>query len=139
MRGSFVSDSAGATEELGYALGRELPPGSVVCLYGGLGAGKTVFVRGLARAAGYSGPVTSPTFTIVNEYRAEGRAALFHFDMYRLTSEDDLYGIGWYDYLDEGVLCAVEWAERVQPAMPTGSVRVTITGSGEDGRRIDIE
>ena len=98
------------TEQVGEKLGSMLKPGSVVALFGDMGAGKTVFVRGLARAAGYSGRVTSPTYSLVNEY--EGSIPVFHFDMYRLRGEEELYEIGWEEYLERGGICAVEWSER---------------------------
>ena len=107
----FIAKSEKDTENLGFMLGKRLKPASIVCLFGDLGAGKTVFVRGLARALGYPGRVTSPTFTIVNEY--PGRRELFHFDMYRLSSADELFDIGWEDYLARGGICAVEWSEGV--------------------------
>ena len=100
--------------------------------------GKTAFTRGLARGLGCTGRVTSPTFTIVNEYR--GSIPLFHFDMYRLESSDALFDIGWEDYLERGGVCAVEWSENVADAMPEGTVYVTIERApeGENARIITI-
>ena len=98
--------------------------------------GKTAFTRGLARGLGCRGRVTSPTFTIVNEY--SGDIPLFHFDMYRLGGEDELFDIGWEDYLARGGVCAVEWSENVAEAMD-GAITVTIEKTGEDSRRIAIE
>ena len=134
----YLSHSVEETEALGEALGRKLQPGAVVAYFGGLGMGKTAFTRGLARGLGCTGRVTSPTFTIVNEYR--GKIPLFHFDMYRLVSSDALFDIGWEDYLDRGGVCAVEWSENVADAMPEGTVYVTIQRSpeGEDARIITI-
>ena len=120
----YRTDSAEQTEALGQKLGATLTPGSVVAFRGGLGMGKTAFTRGLARGLGCMGRVTSPTFTIVNEYR--GKIPLFHFDMYRLSSSDALFDIGWEDYLDRGGVCAVEWSENVSDALPEGTVFVTI-------------
>ena len=131
------------TEAVGAALAalvegdRSLP--RFIAMYGDLGVGKTAFVRGMASALGYEGRVTSPTFTVVNEYRAKGEAVLLHFDMYRMTSADELFGIGWYDYLDMGAVCAVEWAERVAEALPPDTVEITIEGSGEMQRRITVK
>ena len=127
------------TEQVGAALAARLQPGQVVAFRGPLGAGKTAFTRGLARGLGVAGPVTSPTYTIVNEYTG-GRMPLFHFDMYRLCSEDDLFDIGWEDYLDRGGLCVVEWSERVLGALEA-PVTVTIEKSpqGENQRKITIE
>ena len=133
----FLTNSPEETEAVGAALGKILPPGTVLAYRGDLGAGKTAFTRGLARGLGYSEPVTSPTYTIVNEYLG-GRLPLFHFDMYRLRSSDDLWDIGWDDYLDRGGICAVEWSENVDDAMEN-AVYVTIHKTGETDRRIEIE
>ena len=134
----YRTENTAQTEALGQQLGRALAPGSVVAFRGGLGMGKTAFTRGLARGLGCTGRVTSPTFTIVNEYR--GKIPLFHFDMYRLDSSDALFDIGWEDYLDRGGVCAVEWSENVADAMPEGTVYVAIQRSpeGEDARIITI-
>ena len=133
----FLTNSPAETEAVGAALGKILQPGTVIAYRGDLGAGKTAFTRGLARGLGYAEPVTSPTYTIVNEYLG-GRLPLFHFDMYRLRSSDDLWDIGWEDYLDRGGVCAVEWSENVDDAMED-AVYVTIEKLGEDARRITIE
>ena len=133
----FLTNSPEETEAVGAALGKILSPGTVLAYRGDLGAGKTAFTRGLARGLGYSEPVTSPTYTIVNEYLG-GRLPLFHFDMYRLRSSDDLWDIGWDDYLDRGGICAVEWSENVDDAMEN-AVYVTIHKTGETDRRIEIE
>ena len=110
----------------------------MVAYLGDLGMGKTVFTRGLAAGLGYKGRVTSPTFAIVNEYEG-GRLPLFHFDMYRLNSADDLFDIGWEDYLARGGVCAVEWSENVADALPENTVRVRIDRDVDTGRRITIE
>ena len=133
----YITNSPAETEQVGAALGRILSPGTVLAYRGDLGAGKTAFTRGLARGLGYQEPVTSPTYTIVNEYLG-GRLPLFHFDMYRLASSDDLWDIGWEDYLERGGICAVEWSENVEDALE-GSISVTIEKLGEDARRITIE
>jgi len=133
----FTSNSPAETERIGAALGKILPAGTVIAYRGDLGAGKTAFTRGLARGLGYTEPVTSPTYTIVNEYLG-GRLPLFHFDMYRLRSSDDLWDIGWEDYLDRNGVCAVEWSENVEDALE-GAVSVTIEKTGEESRRIIIE
>ena len=132
----YRTDSAEQTEALGQKLGATLTPGSVVAFRGGLGMGKTAFTRGLARGLGCMGRVTSPTFTIVNEYR--GKIPLFHFDMYRLSSSDALFDIGWEDYLDRGGVCAVEWSENVADAME-GAITVSIAKLDDTTRRITIE
>ena len=126
------------TEAAGAAFAESLPDGSVVALYGDLGAGKTAFVRGMARGMGLDVRVSSPTFTIVNEYL--GARELYHFDMYRLGSSDELFDIGWEDYLSRGGVCAVEWSENVADALPDDAVTVTIArGSGENDRIITVE
>ena len=134
---TFTTNSPAETEALGAALAAKLMPGTVIAYRGDLGAGKTAFTRGLARGLGCTDLVTSPTYTIVNEYLG-GRVPLFHFDMYRLLSSDDLFDIGWEDYLDRGGICAVEWSENVDDAME-GAVCITIEKLGEDARRITIE
>ena len=133
----YITNSPAETEALGAALGRILPAGTVIAYRGDLGAGKTAFTRGLARGLGYGEPVTSPTYTIVNEYLG-GRLPLFHFDMYRLVSADDLWDIGWEDYLDRQGVCAVEWSENVEEALE-GALNVTIEKSEDEQRTITIE
>ena len=133
----FITNSPEQTEAVGAALGKMLKPGTILAYRGDLGAGKTAFTRGLARGLGYHEPVTSPTYTIVNEYLG-GRLPLFHFDMYRLASSDDLWDIGWEDYLERGGICAVEWSENVDDAMEN-AVYITIHKTGEETRRIEIE
>ncbi len=133
----FITNSPEETEKLGQALGQVLKPGAVLAYTGDLGAGKTAFTRGLARGLGAAEQVTSPTYTVVNEYLS-GRIPLFHFDMYRLRSAEDLWDIGWEDYLDRGGVCAVEWSENVEEAMD-GAIRVCIEKTGEETRRIIIE
>ena len=133
----YITHSPEETEKLGAALARRLQPGSVIAYTGDLGAGKTAFTRGLAKGLGYTQPVTSPTYTIVNEYLG-GRLPLFHFDMYRLASSDDLWDIGWEDYLERGGVCAVEWSENVSDAM-VGAILVAISKVDDDTRDISIE
>ena len=133
----FLTNSPEETEKVGAALGKILTPGAVLAYRGDLGAGKTAFTRGLARGLGYAEPVTSPTYTIVNEYLG-GRLPLFHFDMYRLASSDDLWDIGWEDYLDRNGVCAVEWSENISDALEDAIV-ITIHKTGETSRRIEIE
>ena len=132
----FVSHSVAETEEFARQLAGMLKPGDCIAYRGGMGAGKTAFTRGLARGLGATEQVTSPTYTIVNEYLS-GRMPLFHFDMYRLASADDLWDIGWEDYLDRNGVCAVEWSENVADAME-GAVTVCIQKLGEDMRKITI-
>lgn len=134
----FYTASAYETEELGARLGRQLRPGAVIAFYGDLGAGKTAFTRGLARGLGIVDPITSPTYTIVNEY--SGKIPLFHFDMYRLTSSEDLFDIGWEDYLTRGGVIAVEWSERVEDALEDAlKIDIRRDPKRDNGRRIIIE
>ena len=132
----FITNSPLETEKVGEALGKVLKPGSILAYAGDLGAGKTAFTRGLARGLGAAEQVTSPTYTIVNEYLS-GRMPLFHFDMYRLASSDDLWDIGWEDYLERGGVCAVEWSENVADAMED-AITVCIQKLGEESRKITI-
>ena len=133
----FISRSQLETEEVGRKLAEKLPGGSVVAMYGDLGAGKTAFVRGMAKGMGLSCRVSSPTFTIVNEYL--GERELIHFDMYRLSSADELFDIGWEDYLSRGAVCAVEWSENVQDAFFGDEVVVRIEKLNDTDRKITIE
>ena len=133
----YITNSPAETEAVGAALGKMIEPGTVIAYRGDLGAGKTAFTRGLAKGLGCTEIVTSPTYTIVNEYLG-GRIPLFHFDMYRLRSSDDLFDIGWEDYLERGGVCAVEWSENVDDAMEN-AVYITIHKTGEASRRIEIE
>jgi len=124
------------TEKAGADFARELPPGSVVAFFGDLGAGKTAFVRGMARGMGIEARVNSPTFTIVNEYI--GERELFHFDMYRLGSADELFEIGWEEYLSRGGVCAVEWSENVSEAFEGDEIVVKIEKLSDTERKISI-
>ena len=132
----FITNSPMETEKVGQALGKVLKPGTILAYEGDLGAGKTAFTRGLAKGLGADDMVTSPTYTIVNEYLS-GRMPLFHFDMYRLASADDLFDIGWEDYLERGGVCAVEWSENVEDALEN-PITVTIEKLGEESRKITI-
>ena len=133
------SASEQETEALGEALVGRLSPGAVVAFTGDLGAGKTAFVRGMARGLGITQRVTSPTFTIVNEYEG-GRLPLFHFDLYRLGSSDELFDIGWEDFLRRGGICAVEWSENVTDALEPDTVFIDIRrGEAPDSRVITIK
>ncbi len=133
----FITHSPRQTEAVGEALAKQLQPGTTLAYRGDLGAGKTAFTRGLAKGLGTGEPVTSPTYTIVNEYLS-GRLPLFHFDMYRLTCAEDLWDIGWEDYLERGGICAVEWSENVAEAMEN-AITVCIEKLDENTRRITIE
>ena len=133
----FFSKNELETEELGARLAQSIAGGAVIAMYGDLGAGKTAFVRGMARGLGLDCRVSSPTFTIVNEYL--GERELIHFDMYRLSSADELFDIGWEDYISRGAVCAVEWSENVEDAFYGDEVKVTIEKLGDSERKIIIE
>lgn len=133
----FTSKSEYDTEAIGEKFGASVKDGTVVAMYGDLGAGKTAFVRGMAKGMNIDCRVTSPTFTIVNEYL--GKRELIHFDMYRLGSADELFGIGWEDYIARNAVCVVEWSENVTDAFFGDEVSVTIDKTGENERRIKIE
>lgn len=139
MMAAYLSHSERETEELGERLAKKLSPGMVVAYAGGLGAGKTAFTRGLARGLGCDDSVTSPTFTIVNEY--DGTVPLFHFDLYRLGETEELYDIGWEEYLNRGGVCAVEWSEGFWEEMPPDCIRVSFVRcpESEDWREIRVE
>ena len=133
----LISNSPAETEAIGERLARLLHGTEVIALFGGLGMGKTAFTRGLARGLGVADGVSSPTFALVNEYA--GRCAVYHFDMYRVTSWDDLYSTGFFDYLDNGVLL-IEWSENIEGALPDNAIRVTISrGEHDDSRIFEIE
>ncbi|MDO4982781.1 MAG: tRNA (adenosine(37)-N6)-threonylcarbamoyltransferase complex ATPase subunit type 1 TsaE [Eubacteriales bacterium] len=132
----YISHSERETEQIGARFAESLPGGTVVAMYGDLGAGKTAFVRGMAKGMGLDCRVSSPTFTIVNEYL--GSRELIHFDMYRLNSADELYDIGWEDYLNRGAVCAVEWSEKVLDAFTGEEYTVRIDKLDDVSRRIII-
>lgn len=135
----YQTNSAPETEALGQKLAQTLRPGDIIACTGDLGAGKTAFTRGVARGLGITERVTSPTFTIVNEYEG-GRLPLFHFDLYRLGSSEELYDIGWEDYLARDGVCAVEWSEVAADALEGGVIRVDLRrGDTDDQRIITIE
>ena len=135
MTKEYTTAGEEQTEALGFRLGQLIQPGAVIAYTGDLGAGKTAFTRGLARGLGIPDRVTSPTFTIVNEYEG-GRLPLFHFDMYRLGSSDELFDIGWEDYLARGGVCAVEWSENVDDALDDDAIRVDIRRGAQDDQRV---
>ena len=134
---TFISRSEAQTEAIGEQFAKNLADGTVVAMYGDLGAGKTAFVRGMARGMGLTNRVSSPTFTIVNEYC--GERELIHFDMYRLNDSDELFDIGWEDYLARGAVCAVEWSEKVDDAFYGDETIVRIEKLGDTERKITIE
>ena len=134
----FVTHAPSETEALGERLGERLTDGRVVAMFGGMGMGKTAFVRGLARGLGFEGEVSSPTFSIVHEYLG-GRMPLYHFDMYRVESWGDLASCGFFDYLDLGGVLAVEWSEHIERALPADALRVEFhRAAAMEDRAIDL-
>ena len=129
-----ISRSPSETEAAGEKLAASLQAGDVVAFTGGLGMGKTAFIRGLARGLGITDSVSSPTFALVHEYR--GKIPLYHFDMYRVSGYDDLYSTGFFDYLESGGICAVEWSENISEELPDGCVRVDISRGASDCERV---
>ena len=137
LRGrTWVTRSAAETEALGAAVGRALTGGAVLALFGGLGMGKTAFVRGLAAGRGLEAEVSSPTFALVHEY---GGQPPVHFDMYRVTGWDDLYSTGFFDYIDAGCILAVEWSENVEGALPEEALRFRFARREDGAREIACE
>lgn len=135
---TWYSENEKETERIGRELADRLKPGAVVAFTGDLGAGKTALVRGIAEGLGICGRVTSPTFAIVNEYEG-GRLPLFHFDMYRLSSAEDLFDIGWEDFRYRAGVCVIEWSERIKEALPEDSLFIDIKrGEGEEQRIITL-
>lgn len=137
MKLEIITNTVQETEAVGAALGKSLSAGSVVAMFGDLGAGKTALVRGMAAGLNSPARVTSPTFTIVNEY--PGDLELFHFDMYRLASSDELFDIGWEDYLVRNGICVVEWSENVPEAFDGTEITVRIEKLLENSRKISVE
>ncbi len=137
MKQEFFSNSEKDTENIAAELAKQLKKGDFIAFFGDLGSGKTAFVRGLCSVFCKNARVSSPTYAIVNEYR--GDVDIFHFDMYRITDDDSLYSTGFYDYLDRGGICAVEWSENITFALPEDRYDVTFEKTGETGRRIVID
>ena len=137
MKGSFETNSLEETWRLAAEFAKDLKPGDVVCLEGDLGAGKTTFTQGLAKALGVPGRVTSPTFCIVQEH--PGEVLLVHMDLYRLHGEEDVEAIGWEDYLARGAILVVEWPERAGSLIPPEARHITFIHRGEDLRTICID
>lgn len=133
----FETHSAAQTEQVGTKLAAALCGGCVVAMFGGLGMGKTAFVRGMAQVLSPCAEVSSPTFALVQDYG--GQPPLVHFDMYRIETWDDLYATGFFDYIDMGAILAVEWSEQIEGALPDDAVRVTFERLSDTDRRITIE
>ena len=134
---NIISKSTEDTEKIGELIAEKLCGNEVIALFGGLGMGKTAFTRGLCRGLGVNDGVSSPTFALVNEYH--GKYNIYHFDMYRVTSWEDLYSTGFFDYLDNGVL-VIEWSENIEGALPENTIRINISkGESDDERTFEIE
>ncbi|MBR2900692.1 MAG: tRNA (adenosine(37)-N6)-threonylcarbamoyltransferase complex ATPase subunit type 1 TsaE [Clostridia bacterium] len=135
----FISNSVAETEEIASVIAEKLKNGGFLALYGGMGAGKTAFVRGIVKTLCPEciELVHSPTFAIVNEYRGNG-INIFHFDLYRLTDDDDLYSTGYYDYIEQGGITITEWSELFEDAIPEGALKLKIEHIGESGRRFTL-
>lgn len=131
-----TSVSAEETEKIGFEFAKLLSPGDCLAMKGDLGAGKTAFVRGMAKYLCPKARVQSPTYTIVNSYG--GKIPLYHFDMYRIDGEESLYSTGFFDYLDAGGICAVEWSEKIEDFLPDDRYTVTIEKTGEETREITV-
>ena len=138
MKKEFTTNSAKETYDLAMKIGSLINEGCVIAFKGDLGSGKTCFTTGLAKGLGYFGEANSPTFAIVNEYLG-GRLPIYHFDMYRIADEDELYSIGFYDYLDENAVLAIEWSENIEKELPDDTVFVIFSNQGENSRLITIE
>lgn len=138
MKKEFTTQSAAETAALGKRLGSLINEKCVIAFRGDLGSGKTCFTVGMAQGLDYFGEANSPTFAIVNEYLG-GRLPVYHFDMYRITDEDELYGIGYYDYLDEESVLVIEWSENIQDALPHNSIFITFSNQVENTRVVTVE
>lgn len=133
----IISKSTDDTERIGEQIAKKLCGNEIIALFGGLGMGKTAFTRGFCRGLGVNDGVSSPTFALVNEYH--GKHNIYHFDMYRVTSWDDLYSTGFFDYLDKGIL-VIEWSENIEGALPENAIRINISmGNNDDERTFEIE
>ena len=132
----IISNSPNETEKIGEKLAQSLKGTEVIALFGGLGLGKTAFTRGLCRGLGVDDGVSSPTFALVNEY--SGKFNIYHFDMYRVTTWDDLYSTGFFDYMDTGIM-VIEWSEKIEAFLPEQRITVTIKYISETEREITIE
>ncbi len=135
---TYISHSPEETEKIGFRLGSLLSGGEVIAYRGGLGMGKTCITRGLAEGLGFKGEVTSPTFALINEYIG-GRLPLYHFDMYRISSWEDLYSTGFFDYQEQGGVIAAEWSENIENALPQNTITVTFKRINDTEREITIE
>ena len=134
----YLSHSTEETEQIAAEFASTLKSGDVIAYKGPMGAGKTAFTRGLCKGLGLSDHVSSPTFALVHQY-GNGSRALYHFDMYRVETFEDLYSTGFFDYLETGAILAIEWSENIQGALPENTIRVTFERLEEEKRRITVE
>ena len=131
----YKTSSVEQTEQLGRKLASQLKGNEVIALFGGLGMGKTALTRGIAQALGVEDGVCSPTFALVNEYR--GKFNIYHFDMYRISTWEDLYSTGFFDYIDNGVL-VIEWSENIQNALPENCIKIRISASDIENEKVFV-
>ena len=130
----FLSHSPAETEDFGFRLAQQLKGGEVIAMYGGMGMGKTAFTRGLARGLGIEYGISSPAFALVHEYT--GRLTVYHFDMFRVESWDDLYSTGFYDYLETDAVLVIEWSEHIEEALPKDCIKIQIALGAHENERI---
>ncbi len=133
----YISNSPVETEKIAENLAKTLTGGEVIAFRGTLGMGKTCFTRGLARGLGFTGDVTSPTFALINEYLG-GRLNIYHFDMYRISSWEELYSCGFFEYIEAGGVVVAEWSENIENALPQNTIYVEFENLGETTRKIKI-
>ena len=138
MKKELKTASATETAELGKKIGSFISNPCVIAFCGGMGSGKTCFTTGFVKGIDYFGEVNSPTFAIVNEYLG-GRLPIYHFDMYRISDEDELYSIGFYDYMDEDAVLVIEWSENIEDALPPDTIYIRFSNQNENNRTITIE
>ena len=131
----IITTSPLETEEFAAEFAKTLTGGEIIAFKGDMGMGKTCFTRGLARGLGFLGQVTSPTFALVNEYIG-GRLSVYHFDMFRINSWDDLYSSGWFDYIEQGGVMVAEWSENIEEALPDDAITIEISRIDDEKREI---
>ncbi len=134
----FISNSENDTKNIAETIAEKLKPNDFIALFGGMGMGKTTFTRHLAKALGYDGEVSSPTFAIINEYNG-GKLPIYHFDMYRIETFDDLYSTNYFEYCEMGGICICEWSENIENVLPDDYIKITISkGENENSRIFEV-
>ncbi len=136
---TILTHSPAETQAFAEVLGKQLKKGTCIAFAGGMGVGKTTFTRGLAKGMGLPDEVSSPTFALVNEYHGEGAISMYHFDMYRITSPEELETTGFWDYPLADAVFVIEWAENIANALPVDAIRITLTRISDDTRSITVE